>query len=167
MRYQIREKLLCLGDDFVIRDESGRLRYQVDGRAFTLLREKLSFQDASGNEVAFIREKLLALRRSYEIHRGGDRVAVVKKDLFNLFRVGFTVDVPGPDDYEAKGSILDHEYTFRRGGRVVAEVSKRWFTLRDTYAVEIEEGEDDVLILAAAIVIDQICHDPDDNAPQD
>ncbi len=167
MKYLIREKLLCLGDDFVIRDESGRLRYQVDGRAFTLLREKLSFQDASGNEVAFIREKLLALRKSYEIHRGGDRVAVVKKDLFNLFRVGFTVDVPGPDDYEAKGSIFDHEYTFRRGGRVVAEVSKRWFTLRDTYAVEIEEGEDDVLILAAAVVIDQICHDPDDNAPED
>ncbi len=167
MKYLIREKLLCLGDDFVIRDESGRLRYQVDGRAFTLLREKLSFQDASGNEVAFIREKLLALRKSYEIHRGGDRVAVVKKDLFNLFRVGFTVDVPGPDDYEAKGSILDHEYTFRRGGRVVAEVSKRWFTLRDTYAVDIEEGEDDVLILASAIVIDQICHDPDDNPAGD
>ena len=34
---------MCLGDDFVIRDESGNVRYQVDGRAFTLLREKLSF----------------------------------------------------------------------------------------------------------------------------
>lgn len=161
MKYLIREKLLCLGDDFVIRDESGRVRYQVDGRAFTLMREKLSFQDPDGNELAFIREKLLALRKSYEIHREGSRVAVVKKDLFNLFRVGFTVDVPGPDDYEAMGSILEHEYTFRRGGRKVAEVSKKWFTLRDTYAVDIEEGEDDVLILASAVVIDQICHDQD------
>lgn len=161
MRYRIQEKLLCLGDDFAIRDDAGRLMYQVDGRAFTLLREKLSFQDPSGEEVAFIREKLISLRKAYEIHRGGDRVAVVRKDLFNVFRVGFTVDVEGPDDYEAKGSILDHEYTFRRQGRVVAQVSKKWFTLRDTYAVDIVEGEDDVLILAAAVVIDQICHDRD------
>jgi uncharacterized protein YxjI len=28
-----------------------------------------------------------------------------------------------------------------------------------SYGVEIAEGEDDVLILAAAVVIDMICHD--------
>ena len=78
-----------------------------------------------------------------------------------LFRCRFTVDVEGPDDYEAQGSFLDHEYTFRRHGRKVAEVSKKWFTLRDTYGVDIVDGEDVVLILASAVVIDQICHDRD------
>jgi uncharacterized protein YxjI len=161
MKYRIREKLLCLGDDFLIQDSSGRDTFHVDGRAFTLLREKLSFEDMTGRELAFIREQVLSLRKAYEIHRDGRRVAVVRKDLFNLFRCRFTVDVEGPDDYEAQGSFLDHEYTFRRHGRVVAEVSKKWFTLRDTYGVDIVAGEDDVLILAAAVVIDQICHDRD------
>lgn len=161
MRYQIREKILCFGDDFRIQDTEGRDVYFVDGRAFKLLREKLSFRDMQGNELAFIREKLIALRKTYEIYREGRLVAAVRKDLFNLFRCNFTVDVPGPNDYRASGSFLDHNYTFERGGETVAEVSKRWLTIRDTYGVDIRDGEDDILILASAVVIDQICHDGD------
>jgi uncharacterized protein YxjI len=67
----------------------------------------------------------------------------------------------GPDDLEAAGDFLDHEYTFRRGDRTVATVSKRWFSWTDTYGVEIADGEDPVLILASAVVVDQACH-PDD-----
>jgi len=69
-----------------------------------------------------------------------------------------TNDVPGPDDLESEGDFLDHEYTFTRGGRVVATVSKRWFTFADTYGIEIEDGEDPVLILASAVVVDMVCH---------
>ncbi len=158
MRYTMRQDLFSFGDDYTIKNEDGREVYKVDGRAFTLLREKLSFEDMSGKELAFIREKLIALTDSWEILRDGKQVAVVKKDLINLFRCGFTVDVPGPDDLDAQGNLLDHEYTFRRGNRVVATVSKKWLTIRDTYGVEVADGEDDVLILASAVVIDQVCH---------
>jgi uncharacterized protein YxjI len=163
MRYLIQEKILCLGDDFTIQDTDGRQRLYVDGRAFKLLRERLDLRDGEGNTVGFIRQKLLSLRKAYEIHLRGRHAATVSKDILTLFRCSFTVDVPGPDDYEAQGSFLDHSYEFRRGGRVVATVSKRWITLRDTYSVEIDDGEDDLLILASAIVIDQICHDAVDN----
>jgi uncharacterized protein YxjI len=95
---------------------------------------------------------------TYELHRGDELAAVVKKHLFTLFRCRFTVDVSGPDDLEAAGSFLDREYDFSRGGQVVATVSKRWFTWSDTYGVEIAEGEDAVLILASTVVIDMICH---------
>jgi len=50
------------------------------------------------------------------------------------------------------------EYTFTRAGQSVAEVSKRWFTLTDSYGVDIQEGEDDLLILASTVVIDMVCH---------
>jgi uncharacterized protein YxjI len=162
MRYLLRQDLFSFGDDFTIKDEHGTALYKVDGKAFTLLREKLAFEDMAGNELAFIREKLIALTKSYEILRAGKLAAVVKKDLINLFRVGFTVDVPGPDDLEATGSLLEHEYTFKRGGRVVATVSKRWFSFSDTYGVEVEAGEDDVLILASTVVIDMVCHADDE-----
>lgn len=158
MRYVLRQDLLSFGDDFTIKDENGKSCFTVDGRAFTLLREKLSFHDAGGKELAFIREKLIALTPSYEILRDGKTAAVVKKDLINVFRCGFTVDVPGPDDLEAQGNLLDREYTFTRGKTVVATVSKRWFAITDTYGVEIADSEDAVLILASAVVIDMICH---------
>ena len=41
----------------------------------------------------------------------------------------------------------------------VAEVSKKWFRLRDSYGVSIDPGQDDVLILAVAVCIDEMAHD--------
>lgn len=157
MRYLMKQRLFCWGDDFVIKNEAGNDAFFVDGRVFSL-GEKLSFQDMQKNELAFIRQKLLSWGPTYEITRNGEVAAVVKKHLFTLFSCKFTVDVPGPDDLEAQGNFLDMEYTFTREGQTVAEVSKRWFSLADTYGVDISESEDDVLILASTVVIDMICH---------
>jgi uncharacterized protein YxjI len=65
--------------------------------------------------------------------------------------------VYGPD-LEVKGNILDHEYTIGEGRDKVAEVSKKWFRLRDSYGVAIEAGQDDIVILAVAVCIDQMAH---------
>jgi uncharacterized protein YxjI len=158
MLYTLRQDLISFGDDFTIKNASGDEVYRIDGKAFTLVREKLSFEDMAGNALALIRSRLIALTDAYEILRNGTVAAVVKKDLINVFRCGFTVDVPGPDDLEAQGNLLDHEYAFTRAGRTVATVSKKWFSIRDTYGVEVDDTEDHVLILASAVVIDLVCH---------
>ena len=154
MRYLMKEKILAWGDDFTIRDESGREVFYVDGKIFSF-GDKLSFRDVrSKQELAVIDQKLLAIGPTYEIFRGGRRAAVVKKKLFTLFRNKFTVDVPGPDDLEAKGDFINKDYTFSRGGRQVAEVSKKWFRLRDSYGVQLAEGQDVPLILAITVCVD-------------
>lgn len=157
MRYVMKQKLFCWGDDFTIKTQDGQDVFFVDGKAFSI-GDKLSLQDMQGKELAFIRQKLLAWGPTYEIHRDGELCAVVKKHLFTLFRCQFTVDVPGPKDLEAEGSFLDMEYTFTRCAQPVATVSKRWVAWADTYGVDIAAGEDDVLILASTVVIDMICH---------
>ena len=160
MRYMMRERILSWGDDFTIRDADGNDVYYVDGKVLSF-GDKLSFKDREGHELAVVDQKLLGIGPQYEIIRGGKTMATVKKKLFTLFRARFTVDVPGPDDLEARGNFLDHEYVFERAGREVARVSKKWFRLADTYAVDIDEGEDAVLILASAVVIDLVSH-PDE-----
>ena len=160
MRYMMRERILTWGDDFSIRDADGNDVYYVDGKVLTF-GDKLSFKDREGNELAVVDQKLLSIGPQYEIIRGGKTIAIVKKKLFTLFRARFTVDVPGPDDLEARGNFLEHEYVFERAEREVARVSKKWFRLSDTYAVDIEDGQDDVLILASAVVIDLVSH-PDE-----
>src|SRR5262245_37708217 len=157
MRYLMKQKLFSLGDDFRIRDESGRDIYFVDGKVLTI-GNKLSFKDMRGNELAFIRQKLLTLRASYEIYRQGRLYATVKKELFTFLRCQFYIDVPGPDDLEATGNLLEHEYTFRRHGKEVASVYIKWFSMTDSYCVDIAAGEYDVLILASTVVIDMACH---------
>ena len=156
----MRQKFWSWGDDYKIRDAAGNDVFFVDGKVFSW-GDKLSFQDMQGRELAFIRQKLLHWGPTYHIEKAGQVVAEVRKHLFTFFRCRFTVDVPGPDDLEATGSLLDREYTFSRHGRVVAEVSKRWFTMTDTYGIEIADGEDDVVILASAVIIDLACHADD------
>ena len=161
VRYLMKEKILAWGDDFTIRDESGREVFYVDGKIFSF-GDKLSFRDVrSKEELAVIDQKLLSVGPTYEVYRGGRRAAVVKKKLFTLFRTKFTVDVPGPDDLEAVGDFIGKDYTFSRSGREVARVSKKWFRITDTYGIDIAAGEDDVLILAGAVVID-LCVSPDE-----
>jgi uncharacterized protein YxjI len=157
MRYLMKQKLISWGDDYYVKDEAGRDVYFVDGKGLSF-GDQLSFQDLERHELAFIKERVLAWGKIYEIFRAGELAAVVKKELLALFHHRFSVDVPGPDDLEAEGDFLDHEYTFQRGGRTVATVSKRWFSWTDTYGVEIADGEDPVLILASAVVVDLACH---------
>jgi uncharacterized protein YxjI len=157
-RYKLRQHLISLGDDFTIEDEHGRAVYNVDNKLLRI-RDTFVITDRAGNEVATIRERILALRETVDILRGGETIAVVRKAWFTPFRDKFTIDVKGSDDLVAQGNLLDHEYDIRRGDEVIASISKRWFTFRDTYGITINEGEDEGLILAIAVAIDEMVHD--------
>lgn len=151
--YLIRERIFDIGDDFDITDDSGNRVFHVDGKVLSL-RDRLVIEDTSGREVAAVHRQLVALRRTYTISIGGQKAAEVRKNLFTPFRDKYTIDIPGPHDLEMRGDLLDHEYTVVRDGREVATVSKRWFTIRDTYAVDVVEDEDHLLILAAVLALD-------------
>jgi uncharacterized protein YxjI len=160
--YELRQRAWTLGDQFVIEDECRRPAFYVKGRAFSV-GDKLSFQDTYGNELAYISQKVLSLRRNYRIYRRDNLFARVVKKL-NPFRQHFVVQVSGADDYRVRGNFWNYEYTFTRGGRNVAVVSKRPFAWPAAYRIVITAGEDDVLILAAAVAIDLIAHDDPDAA---
>lgn len=151
--YLIRERLFDIGDDFDVTDDDGRRLYHVDGKVLTL-RDRLVIEDPSGQEVASVHRHLVALRPTYEVTIGGEKAAEVRRHFFTPFREKFTIDIPGPDDLEISGDLLDHEFSVERGGREVATVSKRWLSIRDTYGVQIADGEDHLLILASVLALD-------------
>lgn len=161
MRYVMKQKLFSLSDNFRIQDADGNDVFYVDGKIFSL-GDKLSFHAMDGTELGRIQQKLLSIGPTYEITRTGEHAATLKKKLFTLFRDKFEIDVPGPDDLVAQGSFLDYEYSFTRHGTPVAQVSKQFFSFRDTYGIDIAEGEDDVLLLSCAVIIDLISHDDDE-----
>lgn len=154
MRYQMQERFWTLTDNYTIQDAQGRDVYTITGKFFSI-GDKLSFQDQQGREVAHISQKVISLRPKYEIYREGEFVAEIIKQI-SLFKDKYTVDIPGPNDYTVKGNVLDHEYRFLRQGEEVAHVSKRFFSLRDVYGIDIDPDEDDVVILATAVVIDLV-----------
>lgn len=151
-RFQMREKLLSIGDDYWIEDEQGERAYKVDGKALRV-RDTFVLEDRDGNEVAKIQERKLRVRGTMEVERQGNRLARVHKAIVGI-RDRFDVDIDDGDDLNARGNVVDHEYEIKRDGDVIATISKRWFRVRDTYGIEIREGEDDALILALAVAID-------------
>jgi uncharacterized protein YxjI len=151
----MQEKLFSIGDDFWIETESGDRAYKVDGKALRV-RDTLVLEDPSGAELFTVQEKKLRVRDTMEIERDGRTLATVKKALVSPLRDRFSIEVTDGDDMEAKGNIVDHEYKVERDGDQVAEVSKRWFRVRDTYGIEIAPDQDDALILAVTVCIDQM-----------
>ena len=154
MRYQLKDKLFSIGGDAMIQDASGRDLLFVDGKAISLGR-RLEIKDLQGNRLATIQQQLIALTPTFEIHQRGGVGAKISMKLLSL-RDRLKIDVPGNDDLEARGNIFHHEYGIFRGGREVAHISKAWIALSDTYGIDIDDDQDQVLILACAVVIDEI-----------
>ena len=156
VRYQMQEKLISIGDDYWVEDADGNKAYKVDGKA-ARIRDTWRLDDASGNEVATIRERKLSVRDTITIELG-DRKAVVKKALVGI-RDRFHIDVDDGPDMKAHGNIVDHEYEIERDGDKVAEVSKKWFRVRDTYGVEIYDPSLTTMVLAITVAVDALSHD--------
>ena len=111
----------------------------------------------SGTEVAEIKERKLALRDKMAIHLNGTNATVTKRAIG--IRDHFKVEVDGGDDLKVHGNIVDHEYEIERDGEKVAEISKKWFRVRDTYGVEVRPGQDPVLMLAITVAVDGMTRD--------
>lgn len=152
-KYQMREKLMSIGDDYWIEDESGNKAFKVDGKA-ARLRDTWVLEDAQGNEVATIREKKLSVRDAIKIEFDG-RDATVKKAMVGI-RDRFHVEVEDGEDLKVHGNIVDHEYKIERDGDEIAEVSKKWFRVRETYGVDVADGADAVLVLAVTVAVDSL-----------
>jgi uncharacterized protein YxjI len=155
-KYVMKQKILTPGERFVIKDETGTPVFYVKGKVFSV-GDKLSFRDTDGNELAYISQKVLSFRPRYRIYRDNRLTAKVVKKLV-LLKDRYIVDIPGSDNYKVSGNVWNYEYSFTRNGRKVASVSKKFFSWSDTYGIAIVPGEDDILILAAVVVIDMVSH---------
>ena len=157
--YRMREKMVSIGDDFWIEDQDGDRVFKVDGKAMRL-RNTLDLEDAHGTKLCRIQTKVLHIRDTMEIEwPDGSAMAKVHKALITPLRERWKVDVEDGEDLEVQGNIVDHEYKIERDGHQVAEVSKKWFRVRDTYGVEISPSEQDVvLMLAVTVALDTMTH---------
>jgi uncharacterized protein YxjI len=153
-RFQMREKLLAIGDDFWIENDQGERAYKVNGKALRI-RQTFVLEDPSGDEVVRIQERKLSIRDKIAIERHGHTAATVHKALVGI-RDRFAIDVEHGADMKAKGNVVDHEYEIERDGDTVATISKKWFRVRDSYGVDVAAGQDVPLVLAITVAIDSL-----------
>lgn len=166
-RYKIRQNLISIGDDFWIENEAGQKAIKVDGKVLRI-RKTLVFEDMNGDTLCQIKERLLTIKDTMVVEdANGKDLAVIKKALIAPLRDKWDVKVKNGPDLVVQGNILDHEYSIKQGWSKVAEISKKWFRLTDTYGVEVDPGQNDILILAVAVAIDMMAHNDDKKDKKD
>ena len=154
--YFMQQRFWSLADSFVIRDDTGRAVFRVEGKPFSL-GDRLRFYDMHGVEHLYIKQRLFSFRHLFRIYKGRRLYAKMTKRL-RVFNDKFVLDVPGPHDYVIRGNITNYRYRIYRDGHRVAEIAKRLPAWGDQYRVRIVAGEDDMVLLAAAVIVDMVSH---------
>ena len=149
MDLYMKQKVFSWGDKFSIYDEAGNEVYYVEGEVFSF-GKKLRLYDMVGNELAYIEQKVLSWLPKYYIKVNGETIAEVVKE-FTFFHPEYTVNGPG---WSVHGDFFDHDYEVVDGDRVIASVSKEWFTLGDAYEISFGANVDEIAALSVVLVID-------------
>jgi uncharacterized protein YxjI len=155
--YQMRQQMLSIGDDYWIENGAGQRAFKVDGKALRI-HKTLIVETPAGQQLFKIEHKIVTIKDTWTIEDGAGTVATVKKALISPIHERYSVDLRSGGEWDIKGNIVDHEYEMKGPAGIVATVGKKWFRVRDTYGVQVSPGQDDALVLAVAIVVDQISH---------
>lgn len=153
MKLLVRDRLLGIGDDYWIEDDQGQKVFLVDGKAMRL-RETFELKDMQGRVLIDIHAKMLSLRDTMVIERGDEPLATVKRKRLSLLRNHYRVDLADGTELDVSGKILDREFAIEYDGELLADISRRWFRVRDTYGLQIvREDADASLLLAIAVCV--------------
>jgi uncharacterized protein YxjI len=126
------------------------MRYSVREKIFSI-GDDFWVTDEQGNQVFLVDGKALSIRHTFELKdRSGTVLAKIHQRL---------VSIHDTMDIERDGQVIDKEFEIRDGGMVLAQISRAWFRIRDTYGVDVAPGQDDALMIAIAVVLDRIHHD--------
>ncbi|MFH8888503.1 LURP-one-related/scramblase family protein [Streptomyces sp. NPDC017949] len=153
MKYLVRDKVLAIGDDYWIEDEDGRQAFLVDGKALRL-RDTLELKDPDGRILITLREKFFSLRDAMTLERDDQRLAVIRRKRLSLLRHHHRVTLVEGTELDVSGRIAEREFKIEYAGELLALVSRQWYRIRETYAVDvIREDADAALLIAVAVCV--------------
>ena len=159
-RYIIDQKLLSIRGTYLIRDANGHEIGKAEGKLLSL-GAKYQFRDASGRMLGRLNQKIVKIRPTFQILDANENLVVTMKQKLLKF-IGseyWFEDSNGREVLRAKGKFHAHAYTlFDNQGRTVAEVNKKWVSIRDSYGIEIFSSMDRLIVLGAVICIDIVEH---------
>ncbi|MCT7352731.1 LURP-one-related family protein [Streptomyces sp. 15-116A] len=153
MRFLVRDRLLGIGEDYWIEDDHGNKVYLVDGKAMRL-RDTFELKDAQGRVLIDIHQKMLALRDTMVIERDGEPLAQIRRKRLSLLRNHYRVSLVDGTELDVSGKILDREFAVEYDGELLAVISRRWLSIRDTYGVDVvRDDADPALLIAVAVCV--------------
>jgi uncharacterized protein YxjI len=154
--YIIEQKIVALRDTFGIKDRNGNLLAYVKKKIVSL-GPQFYFEMPDGGRLGEMRGKVLTVRPTFEIYDAQGLVAVVKKKILKLLGSEWWLeDGSGKEIARIKGNITEHNFSIQSpSGTEIAQINKKWVSVRDSYGIEILSQElPPYVIIAYAIAMD-------------
>lgn len=149
----MKQKLFSLNDKFNICDANEQPVYEVKGNITGL---NFKMNTASGEAVAEIKKKIIALTPSYEISFKSGRKASLKKKMA-LLKEEFNGNVDGKE-LQIKGDVSAYSFDVLVGGEKVGAVAKKFLAWGDTYAISFVDDSWKEIMVALVVTVDNACH---------
>lgn len=158
-QYIIEQKIVAVRDTYGIKDRNGNLLAYVKKKIVSV-GPNFWFETPDGTRLGEVHGKVLAVRPTFEIYdRQGKLLALVKKKILKLLGSEWWLESPpGQEVARIKGNITEHDFTIQNpSGAVIAQIHKKWVTIRDSYGVEILAPDlDPYVVLSYAIAMDHV-----------
>ena len=149
MKLLFKQRLFSWFDSYDIYDEAGNTTFVVKGElAWGHL---LRIYDANGNEVGYIKEKILTWLPKFEMYVANRYAGCISKEL-TFFKPKYNIDYNG---WHVEGDWFEWDYSIiNSAGHNVASVSKEIWNWTDTYVIDVGNPQDALYALMLVLAID-------------
>lgn len=148
MKLYIKQKVFSFRDRFTVKDEYGEDKYYVEGEILSL-GKKLRIYDMDGNELAFVRERLLAFMPKFTIEINGSEIAEIIK-RFTFLRPKYYVDGLG---WDVEGDFFSHNYDITDGNKTIVSIHKQFMAWGDTFEIDVQKDNDEIIPLQSFLLL--------------
>ena len=149
MRLLFKQRMFSWFDSYDIYDEAGNTMLVVKGElAWGHL---LRIYDANGNEIGYIKERVLAWLPKFEMYIGDRYAGCISKE-FTFLKPKFNIDYNG---WHVDGDWFEWDYTIlNSAGQNIATVSKEVWNWTDTYVIDVYNPQEALYVLMLVLAID-------------
>lgn len=153
----INQKTFTWRDRFNIYDSVQNVKYTVKGE-LTSVKRHLHIYNVSGQEVAFVKEKLVTLRPSaaledhptdFDLSIGGKKVGKLRSK-WSIGKPKYALN----NGWNVEGNVIGWKYKITAGDQLIAKICKKPLYWGDTYLITFPEDENELLILMIVLAID-------------
>ena len=149
-RLLIKQRVFSWTDTYDVYGEDETPKYFVKAEVLSLTHQIHVYDSRTDREVGAVREKLFSLMPRFEIELDGEPKGHIEK-RFTLFRPKYEIDFNG---WYAEGDFLGWNYDIYEECSAVMHIEKEILHWGDTYVLDYQNPEDELLGLMLVIAID-------------
>jgi uncharacterized protein YxjI len=151
----MKKKIFSMREHYDFEDPSGTKLGEGDGNFFQMPAKFVVLSD--GQQIMEVRGKLISLRHEFGIYDpSGNLLGTMKKKIVKLIGQEYWLEQNGTELMRVYGNFTDHDYRMTIGGQQVAQVHKKWVSIRDQFGISVTGNVDRRLVIGAVIVVEHL-----------